>query len=94
MYDSCNLSALTYANGFSLWSYKTRDRAYDVTLPGYFSPAGGELRGGDFVFLNANINGAVESCALVVTCNSGGQVKVGPLTPVTTADPASEPAAA
>ena len=38
-YDSNNLSALTYANGFTLWHYKTPDAAAVVDSTGYFNEA-------------------------------------------------------
>ena len=40
-YQSKNLSALGYANGFTLWHYRTTDLAAEVDNAGYFSPAAG-----------------------------------------------------
>ena len=58
-YDASNLSALTYANGFTLWHYKTPDTATVVDGGGYFNEAASMLRVGDFVFANTGIGGTV-----------------------------------
>ena len=55
-YDSNNLSALSYANGFTLWHYKTDDERAKVCAPGYFNPAATMLRVGDLMIINATIN--------------------------------------
>ena len=75
-YDASNLSALTYANGFTLWHYKTPDSAAAVDTTGYFNEAASMLRVGDFIFANANIDATVESGVFVVASNSGGVVDV------------------
>ena len=36
-YQSKNLSALGYANGFTLWHYRTSDLAAEVDNAGYFN---------------------------------------------------------
>ena len=79
-YDPNNLSALTYANGFTLWHYKTADGAVDVDTAGYFNPAAGMLRVGDFIFANASITGTVESGVFIVSANAGGEVDVTDIT--------------
>ena len=60
-YDSNNLSALTYANGFTLWHYKTPDLAADVDTTGYFDEAASMLRTGDFIMANTAINSTIAS---------------------------------
>lgn len=81
-YDASNLSALTYANGFTLWHYKTPDGAGDVMAPRYFTggPYGGAetmLRAGDFIFVNADTDDTVQSAVLVVVHSSHNEgVKV------------------
>jgi outer membrane protein assembly factor BamB len=85
-YDASNLSALTYANGFTLWHYKTPDAADAVDTAGYFSEAASMLRVGDFIFANASIEGDVESGVLIVASNSGGVVDVSDITEFGTAD--------
>ena len=79
-YDSSNLSALTYANGFTLWHYKTPTRPPSVDTAGYFNPAAGMLRVGDFIFANASIGGTVESGVFIVASNAGGVVDVTDIT--------------
>jgi cell wall-associated NlpC family hydrolase len=79
-YDASNLSALTYANGFTLWHYKTSDAATVVDGNGYFSEAASMLRVGDFVFANTGIGGTVASGVFIVASNSGGVVDVTNLT--------------
>jgi outer membrane protein assembly factor BamB len=75
-YDSNNLSALTYANGFTLWHYKTPDAADAVDTTGYFNDAAGMLRVGDFIFANTGTMGGV----FVVNANAGGVVDVANIT--------------
>jgi len=79
-YDPSNLSALTYANGFTLWHYKTPDAAAAVDTAGYFNPAAGMLRVGDFIFANASTGGTVESGVFIVASNAGGAVDVTDIT--------------
>jgi hypothetical protein len=79
-YDATNLSALTYANGFTLWHYKTPDAAEDVDTSRYFNEAASMLRVGDFIFANANIDATVQSGVFIVASNAGGMVNVSDLT--------------
>jgi hypothetical protein len=75
-YDSSNLSALTYANGFTLWHYKTNDIATDVDTAGYFNDAAGMLRVGDFIFGNFDLGGTPSHGVMIVVSNVGGVVDV------------------
>ena len=75
-YDSNNLSALTYANGFTLWHYKTADLAADVDTTGYFDEAASMLRTGDFIMANTAINSTIASGVFIVKSNSGASVDV------------------
>jgi len=52
-YNPRNLSALSYANGFTLWHYKTADMPADVCKPGYFDDAHTLLKPGDLVLISA-----------------------------------------
>jgi outer membrane protein assembly factor BamB len=79
-YDASNLSALTYANGFTLWHYKTPDPAIDVDTSGYFNEAASMLRVGDFIFANANVDASIESGVFIVASNTGGVVDVSNIT--------------
>lgn len=49
-----NLSVLAYANGFTLWHYRSAADALErITGPDYFEEAGDMLSGGDIVMLSA-----------------------------------------
>lgn len=79
-YQSKNLSALAYANGFTLWHYRTGDNAADVDNAGYFNGASRMLRVGDFIMLNAGVDGVPSHGVLVVAANANGSVDVTNLT--------------
>jgi hypothetical protein len=59
-FDSRELSVLAYANGFTLWHYRTADPATDLTLDPADRPAGAPyfagadelLREGDQIIVN------------------------------------------
>jgi hypothetical protein len=73
-YNPKNLSALAYANGFTLWHYKTADAAVNVDTTGYFNAATTMLRAGDLIMANTNTGSTVQSGMFVVTSNTGTQV--------------------
>ena len=79
-YSDAGLSALSTANGFTLWHYRTSDSAADVDTAGYFNDAVRMLRVGDFVLLNAGIGTAPANGVLVVASNNGTVVDVANLT--------------
>jgi hypothetical protein len=79
-YNPASLSALSYANGFTLWYYRTPDPAATVDNTGYFNAAASMLRVGDFIFGNCNTGGTIESGVFVVRLNSGGVVDVSNIT--------------
>jgi hypothetical protein len=85
-YDASNLSALTYANGFTLWHYKTPDDKDAVDTSGYFNEAASMLRVGDFIFANADIDATIQSGVFIVASNSGGVVDVTNMTDFGTSD--------
>jgi outer membrane protein assembly factor BamB len=70
-YDPKNLSALAYANGFTLWHYKTPDLPAEVDTSGYFDSAATMLRTGDFIMANTNTGGTVQSGMFIVKSNTG-----------------------
>jgi outer membrane protein assembly factor BamB len=70
-YNANNLSALAYANGFTLWHYKTPDSAVTVDTSGYFNGATTMLRAGDFIMANTNTGGTVQSGMFIVRSNTG-----------------------
>lgn len=70
-----NLSVLAYANGFTLWLYKTgSDDQSSVATPGFFDDAGDMLAGGDMMMVSARDGGRI----LSVTANSAG-VRAAPI---------------
>ena len=75
-YQSKNLSALGYANGFTLWHYRTSDLAAEVDNAGYFNPASRMVRVGDFILLNAGVGATPTHGVVVVVANAGGVVDV------------------
>ena len=75
-YQSKDLSALGYANGFTLGHDRTADLAAQVDDAGYFSPASRMLRVGDFILLNAGIETTPTHGVVVVVANAGGAVDV------------------
>ncbi len=71
------LSALTTANGFTLWHYRTQDDRAAVLAPGYFSAAAQRLLPGDIVIVQAadvHRAGAIRGgrCPLGVTVDGSG----------------------
>ena len=49
-----DLSALSAANGFTLWHYRTSDSRADTEAPGYFTPGADRLRVGDIILVQAS----------------------------------------
>ena len=72
---SRELSILAYANGFTLWHYRTTDAASalleretgDPDYIGYFAPACDLLRRGDLILVSLESDGAPDIVSLVVT---------------------------
>lgn len=85
-----DLSVLAYANGFTLWHYRTKDSLADLLESrdgrplagndnGYFSPAHELLRPGDQITVNLLGQDAIALVHLVVARISGtGGVAVTP----------------
>jgi hypothetical protein len=53
-FSALGLSALTSANGFTLWHYRTEDDRASVIAPGYFAPAAARPLPGDIVIVQAS----------------------------------------
>jgi hypothetical protein len=80
-YQSKDLSAIAYANGFTVWHYRTADLAADVDNSGYFGGAADMLRVGDFMLVNAGVDSLATHGVLVVTAaGDPGSVDVANLT--------------
>lgn len=92
------LSVLAYANGFTLWHYRTDDPvdALIAADGGYFAAADELMRAGDQVVVTLSRRGRIHGTALVVTAVRPGQaVEVAPvwLPPPLRATPANVAAA-
>lgn len=79
-YASSGLSAISYANGFTLWHYRTSDLIAEVDNAGYFNAASKMLRVGDFMFVNAGADEASTHGVVVVLTNANGIVDVSNVT--------------
>ena len=81
-YQPQNLSALSYANGFTVWHYRKADLAADIDNAGYFGGAAEMMRVVDFVLVNAGV-GTVPTHGVLVVVASGnaGSVDVANVTP-------------
>lgn len=56
-FQNKNLSVIAYANGFTLWQYKTEDTIQEL-LSGYFTTVADLMAVGDIIIINAgNENG-------------------------------------
>ncbi len=75
-----NLSVLAYANGFTLWHYRTTDAATTVDTTGYFNAAINMLRVGDMILSNSGPTGSVSNGVYVVITNDGTNVDVANMT--------------
>ncbi len=81
-FEAKNLSGLAYANGFTLWHYKTNDTAATVDTSGYFNDAAGQVSVGDFIIANVDQDGTPGHGLFVVLSNASGVVDVGDMTAV------------
>lgn len=75
-----NFSVLAYANGFTLWHYRSTDTATTVDTSGYFNAAANMVRVGDMILANVGPNGSVSHGVFVVTADDGTTVDVANLT--------------
>lgn len=75
-YDPTGLSALAYANGFTLWHYRTSDAANEIAEEHYFAEAARMLREGDFILLNANVGADPQNALCVIVANEGNSISI------------------
>ncbi len=78
---SKNLSVLAYANGFTLWHYKTEDAATDVDDLGYFDKAQEMLNVGDIILTNTDTDGTPASGMIQVSSVTQRNIDVSDMTP-------------
>jgi len=70
-----NLSVLAYANGFTLWHYKSgADDQQETGQMGYFDEAGDMLAGGDMMMVSGREGGRM----LCIVADSAG-VRTAPM---------------
>lgn len=79
-----DLSVLAYANGFSLWHYRTADPAADVDTADYFAAAADMMRIGDLVI--ATTDGGAKASLLRIASNAGGSIDCADLLAIGTTD--------
>lgn len=71
-----NLSVLAYANGFTLWHYKSgEDALSQATREGYFADAADLMAQGDMVMLTSAEGGKIATIA-----GEGRRIALAPLT--------------
>ena len=76
MFAIRDLSVLAYANGFTLWHYKSgNDSLADVTSENYFADAGDMMAAGDMIM----VSGAKACRILCVALADAGKVLSAPL---------------
>lgn len=73
------LSVLAYANGFTLWHYRTADSASTVDTHGYFKAAGEVFRPGDMILANTGLGGSAAAGLFLVNHAEAGAVDVADL---------------
>lgn len=85
-FRSRELSVLAYANGFTLWHYRTEDaleiltRGPDAAGRGYFDAAREMLRSGDQIIVNLVEGRRIAVANLAVTAvDRAGSVEVAPI---------------
>ncbi|MCR5506873.1 MAG: hypothetical protein K6F04_03435 [bacterium] len=74
--NSKNLSVLAYANGFTLWHYKTEDAKSVVSTSGYFNDVANIYNVGDLIVVSSSINGTMETTIFVVSAITAGVVSI------------------
>lgn len=65
-YQAPNLSALAYANGFTLWHCRTSDRVAELIRPGYFGPHA-MPRDGDIILASTGIGTEPGTCIIIMS---------------------------
>ncbi len=78
-YNAKDLSVLAYANGFTLWHYRTTDAASSVDNQGYFDEAGEVFRSGDMILANTGMGGSSAAGLFLVSSVGAGMVDVADL---------------
>ena len=77
--NSKNLSVLAYANGFTLWHYRTEDTKATVLGAGYFDVVQNIFNVGDLIITSTDVEGERTTTMLVVKNLVNGNVQVANL---------------
>lgn len=75
-FQSNDLSVLAYANGFTLWHYKSNDAAAQIETANYFKSASDMVRVNDLILANIDVDGTPSTKIYIVTANSSSTVTV------------------
>lgn len=71
-FQNKNMSVIAYANGFTIWHYKTSDCLQEL-LNGYFNPVSDLMNKNDMIILNASDM----NCIMFITEIENKNVKLG-----------------
>lgn len=74
-YTAKEMSVLAYANGFTLWHYRSVDPVDALRTKGYFDPAADLLRIGDVVIATAESGAGL----FLVNASSGTEATIFPI---------------
>lgn len=77
--NSKNLSVLAYANGFTLWHYRTEDTKATVLGDGYFDVVQNIFNVGDLIIASTDVEGERETTMFVVKSVANGVVQIAVL---------------
>lgn len=64
MFMNKDLSVIAYANGFTLWHYKSNEAMKEITDPSYFVPVKKLMHTGDIIIINAKEETAIRKLVL------------------------------
>lgn len=79
-FQSNDLSVLAYANGFTLWHYKSIDTALTIEAADYFNSASDMLRVNDLIIANIDTDGTPATKIYIVTGNASSVITVAAFT--------------
>ncbi|MDJ0950629.1 MAG: hypothetical protein QNJ94_17080 [Alphaproteobacteria bacterium] len=83
-FDPRDLSILAYANGFTLWHYRTQDAAAQISGKGYFDAASELVEAGDIILAHLGAGGQrAKAAMLLVERNGDGRVALADITGAT-----------
>ena len=65
-FKNLGMSVVAYANGFTLWHYKSDDTMEEICKPTYFPKSFADLcRNGDIMIVNAGDNTSIRTVSLI-----------------------------